>query len=207
MSQPLTLPSVSTALRKFDNRGLSYTGKERYFSGGAKRSQLCIKSHLWCHMSRIGKSVRLAAGANPFGSSSSAASQSAFPALGQPQPARQPFSLGFGHTSAPAGPFGQAASSATAAAPFGQPSTSTPASSPWPAASSASNIASGFGAFGFGTIQSSECDVQQSYCLPSMQMLVLQAQLTSLQRHCISAFKTESSCMHINIVRCIFRNS
>ena len=89
----------------------------------------------------------LGAGANLFGSSSS---QSAFTALGQTQAASQPFSLGFGQTSAPA-PFGQTSSSA-AAAPFGQPSSSAAASSSWPAASSASGIASGFGAFGFGKI-------------------------------------------------------
>ncbi len=74
-------------------------------------------------------------GVNLFGSSSS--SQSAFPALSQPQSGIQLFS-GFGQTPA-ANPFGQATA----------PSSSS-SSAPWTAASSASGVASTFGSFGFG---------------------------------------------------------
>ena len=79
-------------------------------------------------------------GANPFGSSSS--SQSAFPALSQPQSGSQLFS-GFGQTPA-ANPFGQA----------NAPSSSS-SSAPWTTASSASGVASTFGSFGFGQSSSS----------------------------------------------------
>ncbi|KAL0040303.1 hypothetical protein WJX77_002783 [Trebouxia sp. C0004] len=77
-------------------------------------------------------------GANPFGSSSS--SQSAFPALSQPQSSSQLFS-GFGQTSA--------------ASPFGQATAPSSSSAPWTTASSASGVASTFGSFGFGQSSSS----------------------------------------------------